>query len=128
MAANKRSGPPAGFEKRTVEFEGEWVTPEQGTVVQGTLTRAFTFSSEYGKQNAYVIGEGKQAQILSERAFLKCLQSCNLNDEIYVEFVEQVAVPGKKGQSVWKGEVYVQDAKKPGAPVSKFIQLSDAPF
>jgi len=127
MATNKRSGPPAGYEKRTVEFEGEFVTPEEGLIVQGTLSRAFVFSTKYGEQNAYVIGEGKYAQILSERSFMKPLQQCNLNDEVYIEFTEQVEMPGKKGQTLWKGEVYVQDAKKPGAPVSKLLKL-DTPF
>lgn len=106
---------PEGFENVTETFEdGEWVKPSEGTVVKGTLVRAFRFDGDEGPRTAYAIRSGEKLHLLSERAaFASAFRALDIGDMVFLRFDTKEDLISKRtgkpdGRTAWRCTVAVK--------------------
>ena len=131
-----------GFEKaHTVPAtdnaeSGEWITPDEGTLLEGKIERAFLFDNERdpkGKPRvAYAIrcyedSEGNAPlYLISERAsYADAMRKRCIGDEIKLLFSKKVDLLNAKGQpngnTMWETEFLYKNAKPRGESVVKLL-------
>ena len=107
-SVSKRSDEGFHVEGGTGTGEGEWITPEAGTVVKGKLSRAFYFTSNSGTTAAYSVTDDKgEEKLVSERAsYKKMIREMRQGTTIRLTFLAKEALldrnKKKTGKQIWR--------------------------
>lgn len=120
--------------------ESEWVEPDEGVVIKGTLERAFVIPDTMGsngKANAkpfracygVVTDDGQRLTFGEKAAFKNAIRELNLGDAIKLEFLgkEALMVNGRpSGKTVWRVKLGVARTTHPGVGVLATLYASHA--